>query len=84
METGSILTSAYTSYSQTLDLSSGVLHCSCRFSDSKDHVPTLKQPSCTYGFTSSTAAIQWKLTPENWMEKSPSTVLLMVMSQTAA
>lgn len=54
------------SYSQTLDLSSGVLHCSCRFSDSEDHITSLKSSRLVNMDLPHLAAIQWRLTPENW------------------
>ena len=54
------------SYSQTLDLSSGILHCSCRFSDSEDHITSLKTSRLVHMDLPHLAAIQWRLTPENW------------------
>lgn len=54
------------SYSQTLDLSCGVLSCSMRFSDSEDHVTILETHRLVHMDLPHLAAIQWKLTPVNW------------------
>lgn len=54
------------SYCQSLDMHSGILKCSMRFSDNYGHITRLNTQRLVHMSSAHLAAIQWILIPENW------------------